>query len=635
VRITVSMQDLNIVYSGTGKQDPVIQMWDSVSEGIKPTTLSRFPRGYSIYELAISQQGTRLAAGTRTGFIRVHGLTDYRGIENCPSLFEVYDPPSVESLAFSTENILASAGGKGRITLWSLVEKGQVGQIAAHEGGVMALCAIGSLLLASLGVDNRMRVWDLDTLKCVHETEVPPLPKLAAVARLDYNPTTGLLIHPSQTGHVHIYDVEDNFKKMTVKAHEGAFVAVCSGQKGIVTGGLDDMKLCLWSADMQERISSCNVSAGILVVAWAGTERIFTGLRNGTVMTWLVQDDKLSGLNTHASDIRSCVGLPAKAITEKALLEENQWRDAKIAEARSLIPPSDPTSIQQFTSIVEGLNSRGMSLEASLLLAEAASLIQRPLWELELRLKQVEALGDSEVSLPCRYALAQLLATMNEPKIAISHLEKILEIQSDYKDTRMQIDSLQKHPLARGFDDNIVRADIVPIETLPQEIEKHRILKKKFSCRTVYGKDNTIPLKLNTTVNEVFDCVRDALLKSGNGYAEISLQQIDIFQRNKLRKAQWIVVTPRDADLALAFGLEVSAPTSTMQFTGYALFAPDLIQTLETGSVSDYNKLIAETWGRLQDSSPQANQWLKLTSDYAFKAIRKLASVRQERRSAF
>jgi WD40 repeat protein len=435
------MQDLNVVYSGTGKQDPSIQMWDGLSEGIKPTTLSRFPRGYSVYELAISPQGTRLAAGTRTGFIRVHGLTDYRGIENCPSLFEVYDPPSVESLAFSTENLLASAGGKGRITLWSLVEKGQVGQIAAHKGGVMALCAIGSLLLASLGVDNRMRVWDLDTLKCVHETEVPPIPKLAAVARLDYNPTTGSLIHPSQTGHVHIYDVEDNFKKSTVKAHEGDFVAVCSGQKGVITGGLDDTMLRLWSADMQERISSCSVSAGILVVAWAGTESIFTGLRNGTVMTWLVQDGKLSVLNTHASDIRSCVGLPAKAITEKALLEENQWRDAKIAEARSLIPPCDPASIQQFTSIVEGLNSRGLSLEASLLLAEAASLMQRPLWELELRLKQVEALGDSEVSLPCRYALAQLLATMNEPKIAISHFEKILEIQSDYKDARVQIDS--------------------------------------------------------------------------------------------------------------------------------------------------------------------------------------------------
>ncbi len=108
------MQDSNVVYSGTGQKDPAIQMWESLSDGIKPVTLSRFPRGYSVYELAISPQGTRLAAGTRTGFLRVHSLTDYRGIENCPALFEVYDRPSVDSLAFSTENILASAGKKGK-----------------------------------------------------------------------------------------------------------------------------------------------------------------------------------------------------------------------------------------------------------------------------------------------------------------------------------------------------------------------------------------------------------------------------------------------------------------------------------------------------------------------------------------
>jgi len=541
----------------------------------------------------------------------------------------------VESLAFSTENILASAGGKGRITLWSLVEKGQVGQIAAHEGGVMALCAIGSLLLASLGLDNRMRVWDMDTLKCVHETEIPPLAKLAAVARLDYNPTTGLLIHSSQTGHVHIYDVEDNFKKNTVKAHKGAFVAVCSGQKGIVTGGLDDMKLCLWSADMQELISSCSVSVGILIVAWAGTERIFTGLRNGTVMTWLAQNGKLSRLNTHASDIRSCVGLPAKAITEKALLEENQWRDAKIAKARSLMPPYDPASIQQFTSIVESLNSRGMSLEASLLLAEAAGLMQRPLWELELRLKQVEALGDSEVSLPCRYALAQLLATMNEPEIAISHFEKIVEIQSDYKDVKVRIDSLKKHPLAKGYNKNLVRADIVPIETLSQEIEKHKILKKKFSQRVVYNKDKTIPVETNATVKEVFDCVSDTLLKSGNHYAEISLQLVDIFQRKRIRKAQWIYATHKDKDLSLAFGLEVLGSTPKMQFTEYAVFTPNRIEISETSTVLDYNSLVTEAWDKLQENSPEIDQWLKLTRDYAFKAILKLANTKQERRSIF
>ncbi|MFC1761008.1 WD40 repeat domain-containing protein [Planctomycetota bacterium] len=629
------LQDLNVVYSGTGKQDPVIQMWDGLSDGVKPVTLSRFPRGYSIYEQAISPRGTRLAAGTRTGFLRVHSLTDYRGIENCPAHFEVYDRPSVDCLAFSTENILASGGKKGIIKLWSLVEKEQVGQMTAHEGGVLALCAIGSLLLASLGADGRMRIWDLDTLRCVHETEVLPLPKLAAVTRLDYNPTTGLLMHPSRTGHVYIYDVEHNFTKITVKAHEGDFVAVCSGQKGVITGGLDDRKLCLWSTDMQQMISSCMASAGILVAVWAGTEHIVTGLRNGSLMTWLVQEDQLSVVQTYSLDVRSCIGLPAKAIAEKAVLEENQWRDAKVAEARRLIPPSDPASIQQFTSIIEGLNSRGLSLEASLLLAEAANQMERPLWELELRFKQIEALGDSEMSLPCRYALAGLLETVNEHRMAISHFERIVEIQSDYKDTKVRIDSLKKHPLVKGYDNNLVRADIAPIEILPQEIEKYRILNKKFNQRVVYSEGKTVPVAPNATVKEVFDCVRNALMNSGNSYARISLQQVTLLQRNRLRKAQWIYITHQNTDLSLAFGLEVSASTATMQFTGYAVFTPDRIGTSETGSISDYNQLVAEAWDRLRENYQVTDQWLKLTSDYALKAVRKLANARQEHRSAF
>lgn len=635
VRENVSLQNLNVIYTGTGKRAPVIQMWDGFANDARQVTLSSFPKGYSIYELVISPQGTRLAAGTRTGFLRVHGLTDYRGIENCPAIFQVYHQPSVDSLAFSTENILASGGRKGTIKLWSLVEKRQVGQIAAHRGGVMALCPLGSLLLASIGADCRMRVWDLDNLEQVHETEVFPLPKLAALVSLDYNPTTGLLMHPSQTGHIYIYNVKDNFKKTTINAHRGDFVAVCSGQNGVITGGLEDLKLCLWSADMQEMLSSSSVSTGILTAAWAGTEHIFTGLRNGGAMTWLVQEDKLFSQKAHSSDIRSCVGLPIKAIAEKSVLEESQWRDAKLAEARSIIPPSEPDSMHRFTSIIESLSSRGFSLEASLLLAEAAKEMERPLWELELRMKQVQALGDSDLSLPCRYALAELLQTVNEPRMAISHFEKVVEIQADYKDAKSRIDSLKRHPLAKGCDNNLVRADIVPIETLSQEIEKYGILQKNFDHRVIYGKNRSVSMKLNATVEEIFNCVRDTLLKSANSCDQISLQQVNIFERDRLRKAQWIYVTHQDKDLALASGLEVLISTPTTQLIGYAIFAPHEINKSQIGSVPDYNDIVRSAWRRLQENSPDANQWLKLTSNYALKAIRRLANARQEYRSPF
>jgi transcription initiation factor TFIID subunit 5 len=115
-------QQLELIYTGTGKQAPTIQMWDCSDAEIQPVTLSSFERGYSVYALAVSPQGSHLAASTRQGLLRVHALTDYRGIENSPASFEVYHRPSVVCLAFSTENILTSGGADGKIRLWSLVE---------------------------------------------------------------------------------------------------------------------------------------------------------------------------------------------------------------------------------------------------------------------------------------------------------------------------------------------------------------------------------------------------------------------------------------------------------------------------------------------------------------------------------
>lgn len=629
------IQNLNIAYTGTGKQAPAIQMWDCCENNISQILLSRFPRGYSVYETAISPQGTRVAAGTRTGFLRVHSLTNYRGIEDCPAVFETYHMPSVDSLAFSTESILASGGQKGIIKLWSLVEKRQVGEIIAHPGGVLAMCSLGSLMLASIGADCRMRVWDLDSLEQVHESEVFPLPKLAALTSLDYNPTNGLLMHPSQTGHICIYNVKDSFKKTTVKAHDCGFVAICSGQKGIITGGLEDSKICLWSSDMQKMLASSSVSAGIITAAWAGNEYVLTGLQNGAVLIWRVQDNQLCSQKIYASDIRSSVGLPMKAVTEKSILEENQWRDSKITEARSIIPPSDPNSMHQFTSIIENLNNHGFSLESSLLMAEAAKQMNRPLWELELRLKQIEALGDNELSLPCRYALAELLEKMNESKTALSQFEKIIEIQPDYKDTELRIDKLKRHPLIDNCDNNYVRADIVPIETLSQEIEKYKILDRKFEHRVIYGKDRNIHIKLDAEFAEIFDCVRDALLKSANNCGEIHSERINILEPNRFRKAHWICVSNKDAFPGLAFGLEVLITAPTIQFNGYAVFDPDKVDTSKTDSAFQYDDFISNAWSRLQTDSVDANEWLKSTNNIALKAIQRLANSRQKYHSPF
>ena len=112
----MSMETINTVFAGGGGKKPLLVMWSKVNDGAKPQIISRFNYDYSVYALAVSPNGTRIAAGTRAGLLRVHALSNFQAPENSPTLFEVYHPPSTIALAFLTDDILASGGldGNGR-----------------------------------------------------------------------------------------------------------------------------------------------------------------------------------------------------------------------------------------------------------------------------------------------------------------------------------------------------------------------------------------------------------------------------------------------------------------------------------------------------------------------------------------
>lgn len=197
-----------VLFCGTGSEQASLLMWTNPRHTAGPQTVSRFPRGYSIYGLAVSPNATRVAVGPKGGLLRVLGLMDGKATVDSPPLFEVFHPPAVVSLAFCTDDILASGGLDGRIRLWSVSRGRPLGEMVAHQGGVFALCRIGSLVLASIGADAVLRVWDLDSLEARFESEPFDLPRIPALTTVDYSPSVGLLAHPAQTGNLYLYDVK-------------------------------------------------------------------------------------------------------------------------------------------------------------------------------------------------------------------------------------------------------------------------------------------------------------------------------------------------------------------------------------------------------------------------------------------
>ena len=152
--------------------------------------------GCSVYSLEISPRGTSIIAGTKSGLLRVFSLTDYRVSKGAKPLFEMYHPPAVLTLAFSTDDIFVSGGIDGKIKFWSVSQQKMLGEVFAHHKGVLALCRLCSLLMASIGGDGVLRVWHLDSLDIEFESEVFDLPKIQALTSLVVNTSDEILIHP-------------------------------------------------------------------------------------------------------------------------------------------------------------------------------------------------------------------------------------------------------------------------------------------------------------------------------------------------------------------------------------------------------------------------------------------------------
>ena len=123
-RIGVLMAEEEVIFSGGGGNKPPVLMWDGPAAGNGSLRVSAFDYGYSVYALAVSPSGSRLAAGTRAGLLRVHALETYRAREGAKPIFEVFHgadlKTAVLALAFATDGLLASGGQDGQIKVWDV-----------------------------------------------------------------------------------------------------------------------------------------------------------------------------------------------------------------------------------------------------------------------------------------------------------------------------------------------------------------------------------------------------------------------------------------------------------------------------------------------------------------------------------
>lgn len=620
----MTMAKANVIFLGRSGHCPALLLWENPPQEEPPLEITRFPQGYSVYSLAVSPDGHRVAVGTKMGLFQVYAVNDCgRNEKRSSLLLDMFHPPAVVGLTFCTDDIIASGGLDGKIRVWSLSSKSQVAEIDAHPGGVLATCRIGSLLLASLGRNRTLHVWDMDTLQSRFTQKDIILPKVQAMTSLDYDPFMCLLVHPSGNGELYVYDIRQEFSLRKLPAHQGDFCAVSCGANRLATAGAVDATLKIWSDRFNQPETQVSTGTGSLAVAWGGNDLLVTVDAAGDAQTWLVESELTPGPRLAKANLRVCQGLPSEMIARSSTDSLRTWRNAKIDEARELFGRDDSDTRVQLQRIVEELRDRGFSPEATLVLADAAKAQGRLLWELDARLAVVRGLGEGPLAVPSMYAIADLLARVCEPKLAIEYFRKVSEYQPDYRDTEQRLSELQDHPLLQLSPETGIRGDLPNPEHVFQDLEKHNILGKSFTWSVVLETKQSIRVGVHIEPEAALRELTTELGKLRTGKPILALRKNWLYQHGDIREIEWVHVCPSCPEPSVAYALELGSVTGGSVVTPYGLFDVSRLKIPPSANIKDHNRIVEDVWKKVIHGA-DAKLWLTEVNGMVLAAIQHL-----------
>ena len=192
-----------IITGGGTNADGELRIWQDLNHDATSHFLFRDGKAKSVYAMTISPSGKYLATGSKIGLIRVWPFMDQDLPENAPFLFEIYHQLCpVTALAFLTDDLLLSAGVNGKIRVISISERKHLMDLDAHPGPICSLIALGNKVAASLGIDGKLKIWDMDSLSCEFQEEVflSPNDSLSLFYSLAFSEEAGFLCSPSVDG---------------------------------------------------------------------------------------------------------------------------------------------------------------------------------------------------------------------------------------------------------------------------------------------------------------------------------------------------------------------------------------------------------------------------------------------------
>jgi WD40 repeat protein len=262
--------------------------------------------------LALSQDGTYVAAGTANGEVRL-----WRVVDRTPLLAVQAHTSMVFGLAISADGgLLASGGADGLIRLWRIADGALAGTLVGHAGMVYGLAfGAGGRLLLSTGLDGTVRIWDVFAGACQH---VLPSESPAGKLSVAWTEDNRVAAVGGMDGMVTLWDPVQQRQLHHFHAHAGAVRSVALDARGalLATAG-DDAHLRLWDVRTGDLLFERDPGEGAIfqVALSRDGRKCASGASSGTVRIWETGTAQcIATLSEHSSLVFS-VGLTADGVT--------------------------------------------------------------------------------------------------------------------------------------------------------------------------------------------------------------------------------------------------------------------------------------------------------------------------------
>lgn len=603
----------NCVITGGGTiTSGEICIWNDLKEDGGQLCLYHDERTKGVHAIGLSPYGKYLASGSDIGIVRVWEFLGQDLTENTSPFFEIYHQLCpVTALVFLTDDLLLSAGENGRIRAISIRERKQLIDLDAHSGSVCSMIPLGSKIVASMGVDGKLKIWDMDSLSCVFQSEdvLFPYNSLNLYPSLAFSQETGFLCCPSAGGELHCFNVHNSCSHESMPAHQGSFYAVLNIGHWFVTGGIDHT-VKLWDPMEKKLLKEVELDTAFVKLCPIGKEK-FAAIctdddKTQSLRVFSAPDlkplDAVTGLN-----LRSIAAIPFEVREHLKNIESDLRKNKLIEQARSRI--MDP---QQMDPFLKQLVEEGFWADAKLLQAECAKRHNKPLHELEFLLQLTSAIKISQDTIAVFHRLATLLEKLNEPKLAAQHYEKLSNFIEQLEVTHQR---LTAHPLFGLDPEKAVRSDISALELALQEIEKYTVLGRVFCWRLIMPSRE--PRIFKTQALHSLDLWEQYIREqasSKNRNLQMDQESVDLFDGVKTTNINWLRISQiglHCPSSCLDYAIQIDQKNGVAQ--GYGIFNPNK----ETGSTDDVgikNVMLSQSLKAIYQQR-EAGDWLRLVHE--------------------